>query len=200
MSAEPHRKRVKHHHSPGDFHELTFSTYRRLPLFTNDLWRTELSRCIDEANQKHCFELIAFVYMPEHVHLLVFPLVLQPDFGEYLADVKQPLSGFVHRRLQDAKSPLLNTLMIRERPGKHSFRFWQEGPGFDRNLFTLKAIEASIDYIHLNPVRRKLCHRAADFRWSSARHYLSEPTGQQFEELPHVHGLRAELFDPSAER
>ena len=43
-------------------------------------------------------------------------------------------------------SPLLNRLTIRERPGQTCFRFWQEGPGFDRNLFTLKAIEAAIDY------------------------------------------------------
>ena len=69
LNAKPHRKRVKHHRNPGDFHELTFSTYRRMPLLTNDLWRAELSRCIDQANQPHLFELAAFVYMPEHLHL-----------------------------------------------------------------------------------------------------------------------------------
>ncbi len=48
------------------------------------------------ANQTHQFELSAFVYMPEHLHLLVFPLTMQPDIGRYLAAIKQPVSSFVH--------------------------------------------------------------------------------------------------------
>ena len=45
----PHRKRVKHYHEPGDFHELTFSCYRRMRLLTNDPWREYLARSIDDA-------------------------------------------------------------------------------------------------------------------------------------------------------
>ncbi len=171
-----------------------------MPLLTNDLWRVELSRYIDEANQTHQFELAAFVYMPEHCHLLVFPLTTEPDIGTYLADIKQPLSHYVHGLLRDANSPLLSKLIVRERPGKHSFRFWQEGPGFDRNLFTVKAIQGSIEYIHRNPVERKLCRQAIDFRWSSARYYLAEPPKQQFDGVPKLHGLRAETFDPTVPR
>jgi len=170
-----------------------------MPLLTNDCWRTELSRCIDRANLTHQFELAAFVYMPEHLHLLVFPLTTQPDIGLYLAAIKQPFSYFVSSQLEAAKSPLLSKLIVRERPGKFCFRFWQEGAGFDRNLLTVKAIESSIDYIHRNPVERKLCRRAIDFCWSSARYYLAQPASQRFEGLPKVDGLRAEVFDPSAE-
>jgi len=35
-----HRKQVRHFHEPGDHHGLTFSCYRRMPLLTNDEWRT----------------------------------------------------------------------------------------------------------------------------------------------------------------
>jgi hypothetical protein len=35
-SLEPHRKRIRHYHEPGDV--LTFSCYRRLPLLTNNAW------------------------------------------------------------------------------------------------------------------------------------------------------------------
>ena len=69
-----YRKRVKHFHEPGDLHELTFSCYHRIPLLTNDTWRKLLSESIDVAGEKHRFRLLAFVYMPEHVHLLVHPL------------------------------------------------------------------------------------------------------------------------------
>ena len=69
---------------------------------------------------------------------------------------------------------VLSSLTVRERPGKSCFRFWQEGPGFDRNLFTAIAVEASIVYIHVNPVKRGLCQRAVDWKWSSARFYLDQ--------------------------
>jgi len=68
---EPHRKRIRHLHEPGDIHEFTFSCYRRMPLLTNNAWRTQLSRSVDEACQSVGCLLAAFVYMPEHVHLLV---------------------------------------------------------------------------------------------------------------------------------
>ncbi len=54
------------------------------------------------------------------------------------------------------------------------FRFWQEGPGFDRNLFSPAAIASSTDYIHANPVKRGLCQSAVDFKWSSARFHLRD--------------------------
>jgi putative transposase len=54
--------------------------------------------------------------------------------------------------------------------------FWQEGPDYDRKLQTCEAVLASIDYIHLNPVKRGLCQRARDWRWSSARFYESGGT------------------------
>ena len=65
---------------------------------------------------------------------------------------------------------------------------------------TVKAIESSIDYIHRNPVERKLCRLAIDFRWSSARYYLAQAGSHPFEGLPKVDGLRTAAFDPSASR
>ena len=62
----PHRKRIRHFHEPGDFHELTFSCYKRMPLLTNDLWRRLLAESIDEAADARQFHLNAFVFMPEH--------------------------------------------------------------------------------------------------------------------------------------
>ncbi|WP_425614439.1 transposase [Anatilimnocola sp. NA78] len=69
---EPHRKRLQRYHEPGDVHELTFSCYRRMQLLTNNAWRVKLARAIDAACEEiGCF-LAAFVFMPEHVHLLTW--------------------------------------------------------------------------------------------------------------------------------
>jgi REP-associated tyrosine transposase len=134
-------------------------------------------------------QLAAFVFMPEHVHLLVYPQHPRQSIARYLARVKQPFSKQIRESLITSGSRLLNRLTVQERPGKYCFRFWQEGAGFDRNLFSPDAITASIHYIHTNPVKRGLCHRAIDWKWSSARFYLGDVPGHQEPELPFVHGL-----------
>jgi len=159
---------------------------------TNDAWRTHLAQSIDEANQELDVRLVAFVFMPEHVHLLIEPSQHEYDISRHLARIKQPLSKKVKASLVAASNPLLDRLTVRERPGKSCFRFWQEGSGFDRNLFTPEAIRASIDYIHRNPVVRGLCQRAIDWRWSSARFYLAETLFQQYDGLPKVQRIRVD--------
>ena len=73
-----------------------------------------------------------------------------------------------------------------------TFRYWQEGPGYDRNLTEPRSLLGSIDYLHGNPVRRGLVKKAVDWRWSSARHYSNEaPPDDPL--LPTVHGLPADF-------
>jgi putative transposase len=193
-STRPHRKLVKHYHEAGDLHELTFSCYHRLPLLTNDEWRQRLARCIDATGQEVGIEPVAFVFMPEHVHLLVVPSS-PPAIERYLALIKQPFSKSIKELLLGTKSALVDRLTVQERPGKTCFRFWQEGPGYDRNLNTLAAIEAAIGYINRNPVRRGLVTRAVDWKWSSASWYLLDPPRQQFADLPYIHGLPVGALD-----
>jgi putative transposase len=190
----PHRKRVKHHHELGHCHELTFSCYRRLPLLTNDLWRSELCRAIDSATTKHGWALTAFVLMPEHVHLLVFPLHEKAKIDRLLFAIKRPYSYRIKQHLVEARSPLLKKLTVNQRTGVTSFRYWQEGPGYDRNMMSMFAVQSAIYYIHLNPVRRGLCQRAIDWQWSSARWYLSD-TRECDARLPMLTRLPSEFFD-----
>jgi REP-associated tyrosine transposase len=105
------------------------------------------------------------------------------------------LSNSIKQILLDAGSALLDRLTVRERPGTTCFRFWQEGPGYDRNLNTPHTIEASIDHIHQNPVRRQLCKWPIDWKWSSASWYLFESARQQSPELPLIHGLPLGTLD-----
>jgi len=154
-----HRKLVKHYHEPGDFHELTFSCYRRQPLLTNDPWRSWLARALDEAAVQCEFQLIAFVFMPEHVHLLVLPTRIgarAEDVSLFLGAVKRPVSRQVRTNLEATGSSLLRKLLVQDRPGSTVFRFWQEGPGYDRNMQTEAGVLNAIDYLHMNPVRRQL--------------------------------------------
>jgi putative transposase len=74
------------------------------------------------------------VFMPEHVHLLIVPRQKGPEIGKLLARFKQPFSKYVKEMLVENHARLLADLTIRERPGKSSFRFWQEGAGFAKPL------------------------------------------------------------------
>ena len=191
---QPHRKSVTHYHEPGDFHELTFSCYHRLPLLDQGDFRQRLSSHMDRACGELSFQLVAFVYMPEHLHLLVNPLLPPPQIDRLLARLKRPYSAEIKRLLAATGNSLWQRLTVRERPGKHGFRFWQEGPGYDRNIASVKALERSIDYIPMNPVRRGLCDKPTDWSWSSARYYLLEPRRQQFVGWPFIHGLPSDAF------
>jgi len=171
---DPHRKKIRHFENTRHLHELTFSCYRRMPLLTNDPWRGILAASLNTACREESFDLVAFVFMPEHVHLLVLPLTSDSSLSRLLARTKQPTSKQIREFLGENNSPLVQQLTVQERPGKFCFRFWQEGPGFDRNLFAPAAIASSIDYIHMNPVKRGLCQSAVDFKWSSARFHLRD--------------------------
>ena len=191
-------KTFRRYHDPGDLHALTFSCYRRMPLLTNGAWRTHLSDSIREALAAFDFELNAFVFMPEHVHMLVFPTrgnTTHEDISSFLGQLKQNCSKAVKADLERSGNRLLQTLTIRERPGKMAFRFWQEGPGYDDNLRTAEAVDAAIAYFHMNPVRRGLIEHIRDWPWSSARWYLSG--GAEVDpRLPPLHGPPPELYSP----
>jgi putative transposase len=198
----PHRKLVKHFDEPGDVHELTFSCYRRMPLLTNDGWRRLLYQAIDRAVERHDYRLFAFVLMPEHVHLIVqpqSPLLGKPavppgGIDDLLFAIKRPYSYRIKTRLIEQRSELLKTLTIRQRPGVMTFRYWQEGPGYDRNLKEPRSIVAAIDHVHMNPVRRGPCQRCTGWKWSSARYFL-EPEYPIDPDLPRLTRLPPELLD-----
>ncbi len=171
---KPHRKLVKHFDDRGEIHELTFSCYHRWPILDNEWRREQLSLAIDRAIENHGWRLTAFVYMPEHVHLLVYPSQQGLKVDKLLFAIKRPLSYRVKQRLAETSDPLFQRLTFRQRPGKTTFRFWQEGPGYDRNIRTEKVLRSAIDYIHMNSVHRRLVEQAINYPWSSARWYASE--------------------------
>ena len=191
MDRPPHRKTVRHYHDPGHVHELTFSCFQRRPLLTNDPWQAMLAERIDRALNRHGYRLTAFVFMPEHVHLLIYPLPEASEIGAVLKAIKRPFSFRIKQLLMQSRSRLLDRLTIRQRPGVRTFRFWQEGPGYDRNLTKPSTVLSAIDYLHENPVRRGLVVRAIDWKWSSARYYFLLPP-RQYRELPAVHALAGE--------
>jgi len=76
---DPHRKKIRHFENTRHLHELTFSCYRRMPSLTNDPWRGILAASLNTACREESFDLVAFVFMPEHVHLPLISNGRAPD-------------------------------------------------------------------------------------------------------------------------
>jgi len=109
---KPHRKRVRHFEGLGEIHELTFSCYQRRPLLEDDWRREQLSRAIDRGVEGHGWSLAAFVYMPEHVHLLIVPRIATAKIDKLLFAIKRPFSYRVKQKLIADQDPLLHGLMV----------------------------------------------------------------------------------------
>jgi putative transposase len=169
--AESFRKRCRRFHEPGQAHELTFSCYHRLPLLGREQTCRWLAAAINQARTELGFHLWAYVFMPEHVHLLLWPGAAPFDTSTVLWKIKQPVArraiAFI-RRVNDA---WLEKLTIHRGDGKLEWRFWQVGGGYDRNLWEPLTAYRVVAYFHENPVRRGLVSRPEEWQWSSARWY-----------------------------
>ena len=81
-------KTRKSRSEPFYTHFLTFSTLERHPFFANDQFCQILAESIVRAKGKHNFAVLAYVFMPDHIHLVVFPLDEAYDMGIILKAVK----------------------------------------------------------------------------------------------------------------
>jgi len=171
------RKTCHRYNTPGDAHALTFSCYRRQSFLNADRTRQWLVHAIREAMVKHRYHLWAYVVMPEHVHLLVWPTEHEYDISTFLSSVKLPVTRKALAFVRTEAPQFLANMRDRQPNGDEHYRFWQRGGGYDRNLTEPTTIWSEMDYIHANPVRRGLCERAVDWFWSSAADYLGVRQG-----------------------
>ncbi len=162
--SEP-RKRLRRCEIDGHARFLTFSCYQRLPLLSNPDIRDPFAEQLFLARTRLDFKLIAWVVMPEHVHLLILPDQANASVPSVLSAIKRPFAAMVLARWRELEAPVLDR--IRDRSGAE--RFWQAGGGYDRNIFSEGELREKIRYIHENPVRRGLVGREEDWVWSSAR-------------------------------
>jgi putative transposase len=156
-----YQKRCKRYNFNNQAHELTFSCYHRKPYLLNKQACDYLAEAIIMAQQKYALDLWAYVFMPDHVHLLIWPRQEEYSISSILQTIKQSVS----RRLL----PHLKTEAAKiETP----FHFWQAGGGYDRNVTCRETARQIIKYIHLNPVRKKLVQLPSEWYYSSYKDWM----------------------------
>ncbi|MBN1366122.1 MAG: transposase [Syntrophaceae bacterium] len=162
------RKKRKSYNIAGHAHELTFSCYHQYDYLKNPLCCRLFMEELSKARGKYAFYLWAYVLMTTHVHLLLYPYKNNYNISFILQSIKGKMSTR-YRNLLNQKNPELFRKMCIKIGRKKTFRFWQVGGGFDRNLWSPKAVHSSINYIEANPVRAALVENPEDWKWSSAR-------------------------------
>ena len=143
-----HRRKLPHLQRDNKPHFITFVTHHRqvLPERARDI---VLQCCFHDDGL--CYDLHAAVVMPDHVHLILTPLVNMAEKRVYrLPEILDAIKG--------ASAHLINRALDR-----HG-RVWQE-EYFDHVLRSSESLGQKIGYILENPVRRGLANSREGYRW-----------------------------------
>ena len=156
---------LKRYHQSKQSHFITFTCYRRLRHLATPEARDIVVAALEHARGRYRFRVYGFVVMLEHVHLLV----------------SEPDKGMVANAMQSLKiASALRTASSRQFEGRRS-PLWQKR-SYDRNVRGYPEFVEKLRYIHRNPVKRGLCARPEDWKWSSFRHYATgEDCGVEIE-------------------
>ena len=167
------RNPLRRFYGRGDLHFITFSCYQRRPFLGTARARQCFVKILDQVRARHCFQLIGYVVMPEHVHLLISePAKGNPS--KVLQVLKQKVSRALRprpRKSSVAQLPLPFAAARCEAPA-----FWQRR-FYDFNVWSSKKVKEKLEYMHRNPVQRKLVLHPKDWPWSSWSHYAKGEVG-----------------------
>ena len=166
--------RPKAYNDPGHAHELTFSCYKKYPFLSKERTCQWLAEQINVVRHELKYDLYAYVFMPDHVHLIVMANQREYDTSAFLKRLKEPVSRKAVQFLKKASPAWLERIRV-HRGKKTEHHFWQPGRGYDRNVVKGKTLQSMIDYAHMNPVRKGLVQRARDWKWSSAGWFEGHP-------------------------
>jgi len=168
---QPGRNRLRRFYGQGDLHFITTSCYRRKPLLGSAHARDVFVQALEQVRRQYRFNVIGFVVMPEHVHLLLS----EPEKANP-SRVMQALKQTVAWRLLLKKKQRSSSQIELWKPAAQPDRFWQRR-FYDFNVFSEAKRVEKLKYMHRNPVKRGLASAPELWKWSSYRTYAFEERG-----------------------
>jgi putative transposase len=164
--------KLRHYDFDGRARFITFCTHRRLPLLLDDDIRLVICEAIDRARSSGQFRLLAYVIMPEHVHLVLHPGE-SARMGNVIGEMKHKSAKAILPILKQKRAGVLPQLtVIRNRAPR--LAFWQRRC-YDHNCRSEESLWEKVAYCHNNPVKRGLVEAPEEWKWSSYRWYAGLP-------------------------
>ena len=147
-----YRRNLPHLQKDRTPHFITFVTKFRW-IMPPSARAIVLSSCCHDHRLK--YELYGAVVMPDHAHLILTPYVDEQAGDIYsLAEIM--------RTIKSASAHLINRQLPRHGP------VWQE-ESFDHVLRSSEGLDAKVDYVLQNPVRKGLVGDWRDYPWTWQR-------------------------------
>jgi REP element-mobilizing transposase RayT len=150
---------------------FTSVAHRRLEIFRTDKLKQVLCDAYDEVRLNHGIRILAYVIMPDHIHLLVCS-------QKEMDDTLRLLNGVSARRiiqyLKDGHERSLFKLRGETRERNHRHSVWHHHSD-SLEIIGEDTFRQKVDYIHMNPVRAGLVTDPLAYRFSSARFWRGSP-------------------------
>jgi putative transposase len=124
---------------------ITTETWQRRALFRNERWAKLLVDTLYHYRGS-AYLLHEFVIMPDHIHILITPITSLEKAVQFIK------GGFSYRAKKELSS---------------NMELWQKGFR-DQRIRDAADYDVHLNYIHQNPVRKRLCERAEEYPYSSA--------------------------------
>ena len=154
---------LRRYYGQGHLHFITFSCYRRLPLLKSARARDVFVRELAKVREEMGFRLIGYVVMPEHVHLL-----MNEPPGGTPSTVLQKLKLRVARKMRKRrKSGLRGQMQLPFEECREPLRAFWQARFYDFNVYSERKKIEKLNYMHANPITRKLVAHPKDWPWSS---------------------------------
>jgi len=157
--------KLRHYDHLNTARFITFCCYRRHQFLLQTGVCEVLIKLLERTLNNHGIRLYGYVFMPEHVHLVLHPpdsIRLGPMIGQFKSKTASAiLSGQLLNLPPDC---------IIRKDGKERAAFWQPRC-YDHNCRTLVTVLEKISYCHMNPVKRGLVKAPGEWRWSSHNWY-----------------------------
>jgi len=179
------RNPLRRFYGRRDLHFVTFSCYRRRPYLETARARNRFVKILHEVRGRQGFELAGYVVMPEHVHLLI----TEPPKGTP-STVLQVLKQKVPHALRGKGQKSGKQLALRfDGTTNRPPAFWQRR-FYDFNVWSEKKFQQKLNYMHRNPVERRLVLHPKDWPWSSWSFYERGEKGL----------IRIDILKPKSEK
>jgi putative transposase len=158
----PEYRRIFH---PGGTYFLTLVTYKRQNIFSISKTVALLHESIEHVICLHPFKIVAFVFLPDHLHFIWRLPEGDANYSTRISQIKRRFSKqyiaiFGAQLKKSASQDKRRELTIWQR------RFWEHWICDEEDL------NQHIDYIHYNPVKHGLVDRVCEWKVSSFHDYV----------------------------
>ena len=162
-------------HPNGHAHFITSSTYHRMRLFDSERFKGHWVETLGKLRGELGFRVLGYVLMPEHFHLLIWP-VEPGESSKISGRLKQRTAQYIVKNLKTCPNSTWCRRMVQgitlpeSVHDESTYRVWQRRC-YDFDVWSETKRLEKLEYMHGNPVKRRLVKSPADWLWSSWRFY-----------------------------